>query len=262
MHRVQRLDHVSGDIMDHVAILLVIGGVSLVAVVQHPPHLQLLAGYTAQMSCAIRTPGWTQITHNYWKVNGSKSLVVNASRISITPRSLFISSVTPRDNGDYVCAFLDSTLESHYGSGTRLLVTAPPMITLKEDPGNHLLVCQAKSFFPPELDIYWRTNLTGLQIWENLMENEDGTFTKMSMLTIAEHPRGQNVTCHLRHALCNTTLFLYLSGTDVKASLYHQLFPVRVLLLPVLITVLASLMVWNHLHYKASLSFLCSYMLV
>ncbi|XP_073474205.1 uncharacterized protein [Aquarana catesbeiana] len=241
-------------------LLLVTGGQSAltggssVTVVQHPPELYLSEGQTAWISCNISSTKEFQIVHHYWHMNGPKNALVNTSRITVTPLSLTISSVTPRDSGLYVCSFLDIMLDSYQGNGTHLLVTVTPAMTLREDTENHLLICQAERFYPPDLNISWRVQPEGNQTLEDLMENEDGTFTKTSRLTITEEMQGESVSCHLYHTMFNTTLHRHVSLTDPRIRLYQQLLPCRVLLVFILISGLASIMVYDRLQRRASKS--------
>ncbi|XP_077340621.1 uncharacterized protein LOC143984204 [Lithobates pipiens] len=125
-------------------------------------------------------------------------------------------------------------------------------MTLREDTENRLLICQAERFYPPDLNISWSVQPKANQTLEDLMENEDGTFTKTSRLTITEEMQGGGVSCHLYHTMINTTLHQHVSLTGPRVLLYQKLFPCRVLLVITLILALVSIMVYDHLQKRAS----------
>ncbi|XP_053311015.1 signal-regulatory protein gamma-like [Spea bombifrons] len=119
--------------------------------------------------------------------------------------------------------------------GTRLPVTAFPVITLMMDKEKQLLICEAQRFYPPELNISWSFSNTKNQTQDTLVENADGTYTKRSTVGIADIMREREVTCSLQHisltAPLNETLYVSAHGS----SLYQQLFPVRILLTLILV---------------------------
>ncbi|XP_075054369.1 uncharacterized protein LOC142140557 [Mixophyes fleayi] len=245
----------SGDSMAHVIVLLgIITGAVTVTIVQYPPILLLSAGQDARMSCNIKGSENVQIEYYYWHVTRSQqsTLLENNSRVGLTSNSLVISSVTPRDTGLYVCQLLNYKLDVFYGPGTNLLITATPVMSLRVDTEKNLLICEAERFYPHELEISWNNSTDGYQVLQTLTENEDGTYTKRSILKVTEELLGQKMTCHLWHITRNVTLHHY----DPRLILYQQLFPVRILLVVILILSFVScrvyLRVYHHLQLKAS----------
>ncbi|XP_077340623.1 butyrophilin subfamily 1 member A1-like [Lithobates pipiens] len=238
--------------MELIILLLgIIQGLGSVKVVQHPPVLLLSMGESAQMFCNISGDEKLEILHSYWKRRRSQEVTLEKTpRITITPHSLVIFPVTPRDNGLYICSYRDSSLDSYKGNGTHLMITATPVVTLTEDTENHLLICQAERFYSPDLNISWSVPLGEERTHENLTENEDGTFTKVSILNLTKETEGENVACHLVHSTLHTVLYRY----DPLSILYVKLFPVRVALVLIVILSLVSFQIYHHRKWKVSQS--------
>ncbi|XP_073474206.1 tyrosine-protein phosphatase non-receptor type substrate 1-like [Aquarana catesbeiana] len=233
-------------------------GVGTLTVIQDPPFINLSAGDTARMSCDVRNVTAGEIEHQYWHryINGLRSPLENPSRVTITQNSLIISSVTPKDTGLYICSVRDKYLHPYSGNETYMSVTASPVVTLVEDTQHDLLICRAERFYPQDLDIYWSISLSTDQVKEELTENQDGTFTKMSKLTLTKTMQGQMVACNVNHTTLSTTPYrngertikaIVVSHTDPRILLYQQLFPVRVLLLIILLLSPVFFHVYHHL---------------
>ncbi|KAM4700697.1 tyrosine-protein phosphatase non-receptor type substrate 1-like [Discoglossus pictus] len=179
-------------------------GESALRVLQDPPILVLPEGRTAKLSCTAEDAPTSGTLLFYWSSNGS--IMSNSSRITVSS-SLLITSVTPVDSGQYVCSVrsFHRTQTEDNGNGTELLVTVTPTLSVRMEavePGRWLLVCEAKRFYPQELNISWSFSLRGLQIQENLTEDEDGTYSKTSSVEITEELMdlgGSGVTCYLQH---------------------------------------------------------------
>ncbi|XP_053311018.1 patr class I histocompatibility antigen, C alpha chain-like [Spea bombifrons] len=221
-------------------------GVAAVKVSQSPPFLYLQKDEKASMTCTMEGGDTSWIWIYRWTLNGS-SVINTRTRVMIPfafePSSLHIWAVTPSDSGLYVCSvrvfYPQSRLYS--GNGTWLQVTAAPTMALRMEilEKHHLLICEAESFYPQGLNISWSLSGTGIQIREKLTENEDGTYTKRSSLEVAEEVWSRahrGVTCRIQHVTLPEPFTSVLRPPPNRntpapgASLYRQLFPVRVLL--------------------------------
>ncbi|XP_075054368.1 uncharacterized protein LOC142140556 isoform X2 [Mixophyes fleayi] len=173
-----------------------------VTVVQDPPSLLLEVGQTAQMSCKTEGAENIKILHYYWSMNTSVSStsLVNSSRVTITPGSLVISSVTTNDTGLYICSVRVSNLNFYIGNETRLLVTEPP--TVPAPPDHHHQYLYSLLILIPlllGLIICWkyssRTGPRTAPTSPGVMENESNctqkdSDTDLHYSTIFPHPAG------------------------------------------------------------------------
>ncbi|CAH2218669.1 tapasin-related -like [Pelobates cultripes] len=207
------------------------------------------------MSCSLGRRQNVEILHYWWKTGAQDSNVLqNSSRITITSNlqssSLLISSVTARDSGLYVCEIVvdkTSLLYTYTGNGSHLLVTVTPVISLWIEEEKALLICEAQRFYPQNLTILWSFSLMETQSWDNVTENEDRTYTKRSTVKITSRMWGQSVTCCLEHRSLTAPLSKSLNLYGSVTSLYHQLFPVRVLM--TLILILSPLICQLYIHF-------------
>ncbi|KAM4700706.1 tyrosine-protein phosphatase non-receptor type substrate 1-like [Discoglossus pictus] len=246
---------------------VVIAGKNVVKVLQSPPSINLKMDQTASLSCTMDGAHRSWSWDYEWSLNDSRTVSslrkhpkVLISRGNDHVSSLLVlSMVTPRDSGLYVCSVrvTDPKAEVFSGNGTWILVTVSPTLNVRMEmmEESQFLVCEAKKFYPQELNVSWNFSLMDLQIQENLTENEDGTYTKTSSVEITEELRNKahdGVTCYLQHI----TLTEPISGvlypptrnmSGVRISLYLYLFPVRILLFIIPIVYLLIFRIFFHI---------------
>lgn len=106
-------------------------------VIQNPPFLNLSAGDTARMFCDVKNVKVGGTVNHSWHLNGSWEYLENSSRMTVTPNSLTISSVTPDDSGLYICTVRDNNLHPYSGNGTYLSVVTALTTTVTTNITQH-----------------------------------------------------------------------------------------------------------------------------
>ncbi|EPY79210.1 tyrosine-protein phosphatase non-receptor type substrate 1 precursor [Camelus ferus] len=123
--------------------------------------------------------------------------------------SIRISNITPADAGAYYCVKfqrgLPGDVEYKSGPGTRLTVSVPPTLEVTQQPmaGTQVNVtCQAKQFYPRDLQLSWveNGNVSRIETASTFTENKDGTFNRTSWLLVnSSAHRGEVLSCRVEH---------------------------------------------------------------
>ncbi|XP_034030023.1 tyrosine-protein phosphatase non-receptor type substrate 1-like isoform X2 [Thalassophryne amazonica] len=138
---------------------------------QHPPHLSVMRGETATLSCHFKVESLTYGVQ-WFKMKSGKRFIPKSSRQILLEKnqtsSLVITKVTLEDSGWYYCEVNVLQKDPEWGNGTELIVLAAPsapkiFLQTPSNPqtGRWALLCLTGGFHPSTLTLIWTYQSTG-----------------------------------------------------------------------------------------------------
>ncbi|XP_039623378.1 hemicentin-1-like isoform X2 [Polypterus senegalus] len=140
-----------------------------------------------------------------WQKNGAHIAEGHTETWENGSRNILVMKIEKEDLGSWISCQIpgygrDKVLSAHLNISDFLIVH--PNVTIHENPKLILgqvanFTCWIREFYPRNISLLWSNGSTSMESSDEVMENEDGTFTARSCITfnVREEHRGNQLKC-------------------------------------------------------------------